>query len=351
MRSTKTLAMTLAAAAAPAMALAQTATGVTLYGVVDMSVSHQSRLLQAGVRVPGSVTTLDSGGNTGSRWGVRGREDLGGGMAALFVLEQGVQADTGVLGQGGRAFGRQSYVGLDSGFGRLTLGRQYTPHFEVLSFTEAFGNNMVGNSGNVEQANPRVDNSILYISPKFGGLRAQALVALREGGPGLHHNNVAVDYTWGSLWVAASHAQAKADIKGTMSIIGGTYDFKAVKVFGHFLRTKNIKPTSDAATPAASAAPTLLAGAEANSWHLGATVPVPTGRFIVSYIALDDKRAVNRDTKMFALGYEHFLSKRTSLYAAAARIKNQNGGAMTVNTPSYPSRAEQSMQLGVTHRF
>jgi predicted porin len=130
---------------------------VTLSGRVDMSVSYQSRIFVNGQVTNQSVKTVDSGGNGGSRLNFSGQEDLGGGNQAMFVLEQGIQADTGVLGQGGRAFGRQAYVGLQGQWGRLTLGRQYTPWFETQSISDPFNNGLVGNAGNVELANSRVD--------------------------------------------------------------------------------------------------------------------------------------------------------------------------------------------------
>ncbi|WP_441622799.1 porin [Cupriavidus sp. RAF12] len=110
---------------------------VTLYGVVDTNVEYVNRVgsvpLPTNLYNSGqghSVVRMNSGGVAGSRWGLRGEEDLGAGMKSLFVLEGGFQADTGALEMPGTLFDRQAYVGLRSNsFGQLTFGRQYTSLF------------------------------------------------------------------------------------------------------------------------------------------------------------------------------------------------------------------------------
>ncbi|SOE99626.1 porin [Burkholderia sp. OK233] len=105
-------------ASLPTMSHAQGS--VTLYGVIDEGVNYQSNA--AGNR----LFNLSSGVIQGSRWGLRGAEDLGGGTRAIFVLENGFDVNTGALGQGSRMFGRQAYVGLSSDtYGTLMAGRQY----------------------------------------------------------------------------------------------------------------------------------------------------------------------------------------------------------------------------------
>jgi len=104
----------------------QAQSSVTLYGVIDnvIDVSNQGG---------GTIKKLQSGGAYGSRLGFTGSEDLGDGLAAVFTLEMGISTDTGVLQQGGRAFGRQAFVGLAGKWGSLTLGRQYAPQFYTLA--------------------------------------------------------------------------------------------------------------------------------------------------------------------------------------------------------------------------
>ena len=99
--------------------VAHAQSSVTLYGIVDEGFNINTN---AGGK---HLYNLSSGVLQGSRWGLRGTEDLGGGLQAVFVLEDGFDASTGKFGQGGLEFGRQAYVGLSSNFGALTLGRQY----------------------------------------------------------------------------------------------------------------------------------------------------------------------------------------------------------------------------------
>ncbi len=350
----------LAASAGTAHAQPTITPGVTLYGRMDMSIAYHSRIFSGGTVVGGSRWNADSGGSNGSRFGFRGSEDLGGGLRALFVMESGLQADTGVIGQGGRIFGRQVYVGLDGGFGRLTLGRQYTPWFDVLSTSDPFGNNLVGNSGNVEHANPRADNAIVYGTPNFAGLTGHAMLALgeRNGSSAAGRQvNLALKYQRGPLWIGVAHARHgsadevppasgtfQSNVTAKFTIVGASVDFGVVKVFGNYAVMDDMNPTIQPA-------PTPVAGAEGSSWLLGASAPLAGGNLMASVVSLDDQRALDRDARMFAAGYTYPLSKRTMLYGAWARIVNRNGGTLTVNTPSYPGPGESTIQAGISHVF
>lgn len=119
----------------PAAALAESS--VTLYGVADMNLEYVNHMSASGATVPagpsGSRVALESGGQAGSRWGIRGTEDLGRNLKAIFVLEAGITLDDGKLGQAGRMFGRQAYVGIDGPYGKLTFGRQYTSVFDTFA--------------------------------------------------------------------------------------------------------------------------------------------------------------------------------------------------------------------------
>lgn len=326
-------------AAAPALAQ----DSVTIYGRLDMSIALQSRVFVNGKLTDKTVRVADSGGSNGTRVGFRGAEDLGDGLKAVFVLEQGIQADTGNIGQGGRAFGRQSYVGLDGKWGRLTVGRQYTPWFDTLSTADPFGNNFVGNSGNVEFANARVDNALLYRSPNLAGFTVQVLSAMGEG-TGQRQNNLALAYQSGPLWIGAAWGEAKLGTRGSFGIVGASYDFGVARVYANLTRLQDIDPTSQPA-------PVLSPGARGRSWLLGANAPLGSGQLMVSVVGLDDQRKADRDARQVAVAYNHLLSRRTSLYAGAARIVNRNGGVLTANTPSYPGRGEQQIQLGISQVF
>ena len=106
--------------------VAQAQSSVTLYGVVDANVeyvNHEQNVTAAGVAIPGSSGSrlaMQAGGLSSNRWGLRGVEDIGGGLKGLFVLESGFGMDTGTLQQGGRLFGRQAFVGLQGNWGKIT---------------------------------------------------------------------------------------------------------------------------------------------------------------------------------------------------------------------------------------
>jgi predicted porin len=340
MNQKKTLGFALCASLLALPAWAQT---VTLYGRADMSVSYQTRVFVGGKPVGSAVTALDSGGYSGSRLGVRGQEDLGGGLKALFVIEQGLQADTGVLGQSGRAWGRQAYVGLDASWGRLTLGRQYTPWFDALSNADPFGNNLVGNTGNLAFADARVDNAVLYRSPAMAGVTLQALVAAGEGTTG-RQSNLSLQYQNGPLMLNAALGQFTGTPDARFALLGGSFDFGPAKLFAHYTQLSNLNPT-------VQAAPSTQAGAKGRSLLIGASAPLAGGTAMLSYTSLDDRRALDRDATQYALGYLYPVSKRTSLYGGFARVVNANGGTLTANTPSYPGRGEAQSQLGISHAF
>jgi predicted porin len=153
--------------------LASAQSSVTLYGVVDVAVER--------IKGATSLVRLSSGQQQGSRWGLRGVEDLGGGLKASFVLEAGFNADLGTSGQGGRMFGRQAFLGLGGGWGTVRLGRQYTPMddiagivgtkgYDVLSVVPIIGNGDYN----------RVNNAITYLSPALAGTVFQLQYSLGE---------------------------------------------------------------------------------------------------------------------------------------------------------------------------
>ena len=157
---TKTRNGLLAAGACCALAApgAHAQSSVTLYGIIDTGVEYVSHANAAGdhvVRMPGVTGELPS------RWGLRGTEDLGGGYQAVFTLESGFNVRGGDLGQGGRLFGRQAFVGLKSGFGTLAFGRQYTMTYLALQGADIIGPDIYGlGSFDAYVPNGRADNAV-----------------------------------------------------------------------------------------------------------------------------------------------------------------------------------------------
>jgi Outer membrane protein (porin) len=155
---------------------------VTLYGVVDANVEYVTHVgsvpAAANQYDPGlgnRVYRLNSGGLSGSRWGIRGAEDLGSGLKAMFVLESGFGLDSGVLQQGGRLFGRQAFVGLQkASIGQVSFGRQYASMFEALAnFTPASYASQYEPVVLQSGPNYREDNTVKYTG-QFGPVTALA---------------------------------------------------------------------------------------------------------------------------------------------------------------------------------
>ncbi|CAB3706856.1 porin [Paraburkholderia rhynchosiae] len=174
---------------------------VTLYGIVDTGIGYQSSSAALGSNSGGrSVVKMNNGIWAGSRFGLKGGEDLGGGTKAIFQLEQGFNSATGAQGVSGLAFNRQAWVGVtNSTFGTLTAGRQYTSYYTLLSpyspttwLTGAYG----AHPGDIDSLDTlyRVNNSLVYTSPNMHGLTVSGSYAL--GG-------VAGRLNAGSTWSAA----------------------------------------------------------------------------------------------------------------------------------------------------
>jgi predicted porin len=145
---------------------------VTLYGLIDAGISYVNH---SGSNSK-SLVKYDDGVAQGSRWGLRGSEDLGGGLKALFLLENGFNSGNGTLGQGGAMFGRQAFVGVSQdGVGSLTLGRQYAFTTDYLGNLYSTGGNTVAGNyayhiNDVDQlTSSRINNSVKFASANFAG--------------------------------------------------------------------------------------------------------------------------------------------------------------------------------------
>jgi predicted porin len=184
----------------PSLSNAQS--GVTLYGLLDAGVGYIKTNT-------GHEYAALTGNIHGDRWGIKGTEDLGGGLGAIFQLENGFSIMTGQLKQGGREFGRQAVVGLyDKTYGSILLGRQYDPIVDLvqgLTADHPFGGS-IATPGDIDNYDNtmRTSNSIKYVSPSFGGLKFEGLYAFSgiAGSPGK-----------GLVWSgAASYASGPASV-------------------------------------------------------------------------------------------------------------------------------------------
>jgi predicted porin len=385
----------LAALAVAGVASAQSS--VTLFGVVDASISGyssksqdlKSTVLRNDFGVPtytnrGSVkvsrTALANSGYNSSRLGFRGTEDLGGGLAASFWLEAPITNDDGATGIS--TFARRSTVSLSGGFGELRLGRDYTPTFWNDTVFDPFGTNGVGtnlissaNGFNVatngakdtggfsgNQSYVRASNSIGYfLPPNLGGFYGQVMYAFHEndkysnggftpadsatsksragryvgGRFGYANGPLDVALAYGNSTVGDQYYAGTTDSVKTLNL-GASYDFGAVKLFGELSRAKNSRDYE--VTPVIGG----RSDVDLNGYLLGVTVPVGAGLIRASYSAVKydynlPVGSTQRDPKAnkLALGYVHNLSKRTALYTTVARVNNKNGAALTVGGPAF----------------
>ncbi|HGO6126421.1 porin [Burkholderia cepacia] len=183
---------------------------VTLYGLIDEGINYTNN-------VGGhSNFEMQSGFAQGSRWGLKGNEDLGGGTKAVFQLENGFDVNSGAAGQAKRMFGRQAYVGLQSDqIGTLTFGRQYDSVVDYLApltangnwggylFSHPFDNDNTDNSF-------RLNNSIKFASNVYGGFSFGGLYGFSNQASGFANNraySVGAQYIGGPLSVAAAYMQ------------------------------------------------------------------------------------------------------------------------------------------------
>jgi GBP family porin len=197
---------------------------VTLYGLIDAGITYTNN--QGGH----SNWQETSGSVNGSRWGLRGSEDLGGGLKAIFTLENGFGINNGTLKQNSREFGRQAFVGLASDqFGSVTLGRQYDSMVDYVGplaltgtgyggtqFAHPYDNDNLDNSF-------RINNSIKYSSANYGGFKFGALYGFSNDAGSFANNraySVGGSYTYGGLYVAAAYLQLNSNVNGVANASG-----------------------------------------------------------------------------------------------------------------------------------
>ncbi|WP_244138834.1 porin, partial [Burkholderia sp. BCC1640] len=196
--------MSLASLAAMGSAHAQSS--VTLYGLIDTSLTYINHA--DGAKNSWLLGNSSAGNLAGSRWGIKGSEDLGSGLKAIFQLENGFNPSTGGLGQGGREFGRQAFVGLASDrLGTLTLGRQYDPLIDLVQPITAdnyFGS-AFATAGDVDNYDNsfRVDNAVKYTSPLVAGVQFEAMYSF--GGIA----RIAGQYVWGAFTFGGGYSNAQ----------------------------------------------------------------------------------------------------------------------------------------------
>ncbi|REE19350.1 putative porin [Paraburkholderia sp. BL27I4N3] len=392
--------------------IAHAQSNVTLYGIIDSGVNYTNNVQTAkaatGLKGGHQIAMIEGGsaGLQGSRWGLKGTEDLGGGLKALFVLESGFYSNNGVLNQGGAMFGRQAYVGLGNPVGTVTLGRQYDPVVDLYGpFLAApqWGGYMSSHPSDLDNAlnTRRINNSIKFRSNSYRGLTVEAMMTL-GGTPGSFSNS----WIWGG---GAAYANGPFSIgAGYLNIRNPNTSFFGANPNAGPATTNNLGSFGSATSPQsnpvfagyASANRLEIAGVGAgltlgslnvnlaysntrfedmgtasgpNTLHYKGTAAFNNVEVNAKYqftpsllagVAYDHtrnggaggKEGANYD--LFSAGLDYFLSKRTDVYTIAVYEKVSGTDSLgqsavaqiTGLTPSTNAR-QASFRVGIRHKF
>ena len=400
----------LAVLAASGAVMAQSS--VTLYGLADVNVGSFKTNTVTGLgtaNVPASIqnisqTKIESGGLNGSRWGMRVREDLGGGLAAVANLESGFSLDTGASGQGA-LFGRRANVGLtSSSLGTVTIGRNSSSYDDVAADNAMMGQsvfdpsqtnngpatsnftgitaaaaafaaattpatqattltalnlatattaaNFLGRTTSWVGFNTRFNNSIKYISPNFSGFSGSVMYALGEDKTLAQKASKSVSanlkYANGPLLVSGGYQSEGAAVNQTTgakpalenTLLSVAYDLGVAKIGAGFNRAKYKEVAANGGD--------LAAQKEVNL-----SVAVPLGAATISAGYAQSKGDDLGNSSGFGLQALYALSKRTTLYAGGVSTKNYDNVA-TAATQLFPTSNIGRFTvyaLGVRHTF
>lgn len=296
-------------------ALAQ-ASNVQIYGLVDMYVARS--------QMSGTPTTTvaNSGGMTTSFWGLGGSENLGGGTSAVFAIEGFLRADTGEAGRtpGEAQFTRAAYAGLNGHLGQVKIGRLPTPLFQLSGNLNPFGFSTrfsplmtqlwIAGYGVAIMGDSGWNNALHYTSPTFGGgfsVVGQVNLGERAGTSSGNNTSAVLRYQSEPLMLAIAAQEVKNGLNQSAAapsqrtwFAGGSYDFKAAKVFATYDHSK-----------------TELTGRRTRMLHAGVSVPHGAGKWMLGWARANERTNVrapyHRDT--ISAGYDYNLSVRTDVYA------------------------------------
>jgi predicted porin len=369
--------------------MAQAQSTVTIYGILDADLANfKSNQISGATIQPLSQAKVDSAGLSGSRWGMRFTEDLGGGLSAVGNLESGFNLDAGSSAQGGLLFGRRAVVGLAStSLGTVTFGRNSTPYndnyVDVLmmeaSLFDPSSNGFSatpanvaalgtiagkaallnhGQAGNGAQLTwvgfgaARANNSIRYASPNLNGFSGSLMYGMGEdktaAQPSSKIVSANVKYANGPLLVMGAYLSEGSAInqatgaKPTLenAMLGFSYDFNFVKVGLGLNRAKYKDSTATGGDLAAQ-----------NEHSISAVVPVGAARISAGYA--QSKGNDLGKSSGFGLQALYSLSKRTTLYAGGVSTKNYDkvAAAAMAQAPLSNIKRSTTYGVGIRHTF
>lgn len=312
---------------------------VTLYGKIDAAIMSNSKTTAAGVTTDAGLL-VNGNGLSFSRWGLRGSEDLGGGLKANFKLEQGFNIDDGSASVATRAFHRAAWVGISGDFGSFSAGRQYTPYDDFLDAQDYNNASAIGAvfAAGVHADPVRMNNSLLYATPTMGGFSGGVMYAPGEdGAPGVsagRYTGFGANYSNGPLTVRLAQESITAAGNGGSTdswILGGAYDLTAVKLFANYERASGV-----------------AAGSEDIGWALSASAPLGSALKLSAGYARESTKASSAAAEGLTTGVAaqlvYDLSKRTNVYGAFLRTETTAAGASASSTA-------RTYRVGLRHDF
>lgn len=320
----------LAAVAVAGAASAQ----VTLYGKVDLGYGTTTTKNGAGTTT-NKTSGMQSGFESGSRWGMKGSEDLGGGLTASFNYEFGsIKANEG---KNGGDPARRSVVELSGSFGKVGMGRDYNPTFSMIGATDVTGVDSSSTSDTEALAGVRDSNMFLYTSPNFGGVTVKAgLISQRTGldteTSKVSGTDLSATYADGPLMVGLAYrvikttspatAAAPASTEKTkQTTLGATYDFGVAKAYFNYITFK-------------------VDGVSGTDKETNLGVSAPMGAVtLLAGLGRDSSTGLKSATD-YTLGADYSLSKRTNVYARVYKQATVGNGGKT-----------SGMAAGVRHSF
>jgi len=348
----------------------------TVYGIIDVGVQWNKQYASS-TNQQESLLSIDSGYQSGSRFGLRGSEPLGGTFAAIYQLEGGFDVSTGQSTQGGTLFGRQAWAGLQGRLGQLVAGRLATPSsgtgsFDMWAavdpFAAGFGVNQSGSTFVAANA-LRQDNAVLYVTPLLGGFKGAAGYSFNRGGSETAPQdsnsstwNLAASYSAGAVYAVVTYdilsypdggaAAANAGYPDEKLFqFGATLDLKVVKLHGAWADQSNI---SAVRAGVSIAPPAGIVAYDNQAWMAGVSMPVGRGSLMFSYQYANASNVgyatatgtanFEPDYTVWGLAYTYSMSLRTNVYLGYGQVSAKG----TLDSTQVD---RQQAAFGLRHRF
>ncbi len=361
----------LAIAIAAAVAAPSAFAAATVYGNAHMSVNAVSGIDGASTTPADKTDSITNVTSNSSFVGVKGSEDLGAGLKAVYQMEFGVNLD-GEKQSNGETFGsRNTFVGLGGGFGTVLVGRHDSPIKMVGRKYDVFGdqvgnNRVILGSGNTHLVDGRHNNVIAYATPAFGGFKA--LIAYVPGADAASAGNESDSGVNNAINAWSANAEYKAgafdaglgyitasnvlNTNKTYSAyrLGAGYTFGAARINAIYQNARYDAGTTEK---------------DRGAYGIGGTYKVTAaGTVKAQYMIADNTSGNKNGANSITVGYDHAMSKNTTVYAVYAAVDNNNGtgtdGSFSVmqsnagtndNTTAIAGKDNSAFSVGVQHKF